>query len=398
MFVNLIFAHVAFIYRFSWIIIVNNVIIFESRRDIMLQKYLYGHQDDSQTNYDAVRYSFMLSAIAVIHLVFMVVFYIMGVYFMGIYNTAIVIMYFSISRIISNIRQLGKIYFILLIEVVLHSCLASIFVGWNFGFMFYLSGLIPVSFYLAFSIKSFKRKLLYPFVTAVVVFTSYITILTLAHFIPVIYPDCGAGFRIFCTYFNIIIGLTITFLFSALFAVEVNSMQLRMESEHERLEDEASYDPLTHFLNRRSMDERLNHTHRNAIINDVPYSLIMGDIDNFKKFNDSYGHDCGDFVLQSISKIISAQIRSKDSACRWGGEEFLILVNDGPETAVEVANRIRSAIEEYEFNYEGKTLHVTITLGVSGYYSSAKIKTLIEIADKRLYKGKESGRNCVVSS
>ncbi|MCR5673337.1 MAG: GGDEF domain-containing protein [Lachnospiraceae bacterium] len=364
----------------------------------MLQKYLYGHQDDSQTNYDAVRYSFMLSAIAVIHLVFMVVFYIMGVYFMGIYNTAIVIMYFSISRIISNIRQLGKIYFILLIEVVLHSCLASIFVGWNFGFMFYLSGLIPVSFYLAFSIKSFKRKLLYPFVTAVVVFTSYITILTLAHFIPVIYPDCGAGFRIFCTYFNIIIGLTITFLFSALFAVEVNSMQLRMESEHERLEDEASYDPLTHFLNRRSMDERLNHTHRNAIINDVPYSLIMGDIDNFKKFNDSYGHDCGDFVLQSISKIISAQIRSKDSACRWGGEEFLILVNDGPETAVEVANRIRSAIEEYEFNYEGKTLHVTITLGVSGYYSSAKIKTLIEIADKRLYKGKESGRNCVVSS
>ena len=364
----------------------------------MLQKFLYGHQDDSQTNYDAIRYSIMLTGIAIIHFAFMIIFYIMGVNFMGIYNTAIVIMYFAISRIISNIKHLGRLYFVVLAEVVIHSCLATVFVGWNFGFMFYLTGLIPASFYFAFSIISFKRKLLYPFVTSGVIISAYLIVLTLAHFINPVYPDCGAGFRIFCTYLNIIIGLSITFIFSAFFAVEVNSMQLRMESEHERLEDEASYDPLTHFLNRRSMDERLNHTHRNAIINDVPYSLIMADIDFFKKVNDTYGHDCGDFVLQSISKIITAQIRSKDSACRWGGEEFLILVNDGQDIAVEVANRIRAAIESYEFNYEGRTLHVTITLGVSGYYSSAKVKTLIEIADKRLYKGKENGRNQVVSS
>ena len=113
---------------------------------------------------------------------------------------------------------------------------------------------------------------------------------------------------------------------------------------------------------------------------------------------DQNRHDCGDFVLQNISKIISAQIRAKDSACRWGGEEFLILINDAPEIAVEVANRIRAAIEEFDFYYEGKSINVTITLGLSGYYSSAKVKTLIEIADKRLYKGKENGRNQVVSA
>ncbi len=364
----------------------------------MLQKLIYGHQDDSQTNYDAIRYSMMLTGTAIIHFVFMVVFYIMGVYFMAIYNTAVVIMYAYTSKIISNIKNLGHLFWVVLAEVVIHSCLATLFVGWNFGFMFYLISMIPTSFYLAFSISAFKRKLLYPFVTAVTVFSAYIIILSMAHFVPVVYPDLPSGFRIFLTYMNIIIGFAVTFIFSALFAVEVNSMQLRMESEQERLEDEASYDPLTHFLNRRSMDERLNHTHRNAIINDMPYSLIMADIDHFKVFNDSYGHDCGDFVLQSIAKIITAQIRAKDSACRWGGEEFLILVNDSQDIAVDVANRIRSAIEAYEFNYEGKTLHVTITLGVSGYYSSAKVKTLIEIADKRLYKGKENGRNQVVSS
>ena len=364
----------------------------------MLQKLLYGHQDDSQTNYDAVRYSALLSGTAAVHFLFMVTFYIMGVIFMGIYNTAIVLLYIYTARIISNIKRLGILYWVVLGEVVLHSCLATIFVGWNFGFMFYVSSLIPTSFYLAFSIRAFRRKLIYPFVTSGVVFTSYLTMLTIAHFVTPVYPDCAPFFRVFLTYVNIITGLLITFLFSALFAVEVNSMQLRMETEQERLEDEASYDPLTHFLNRRSMDERLNHTHRNAIINDIPYSLIMGDIDNFKQFNDTYGHDCGDFVLQNIARIITAQIRSKDSACRWGGEEFLILVNDEQSIAVEVANRIRSAIEAFDFNYEGKSLHVTITLGVSGYYSSAKVKTLIEIADKRLYKGKESGRNMVVSS
>ncbi|MCR5590205.1 MAG: GGDEF domain-containing protein [Lachnospiraceae bacterium] len=364
----------------------------------MLQNLLYGHQGDSQTNYDAMRYSAILSGSAIIHFIFMVFFYIMGVYPVAIYNTAIVIMYFYIAKIVSNIKLYTHLYLIVMAEVVLHSCLATLFVGWGFGFMFYLSSLIPISFYLAFSITSFRRRLIYPFVTAGTVFVAYLVMRGLTFGIEPISGKFPIGFEVLFNYMNIIIGLALTFVFSALFAVEVNSMQLRMETEQERLEDEASYDPLTHFLNRRSMDERLNHTHRNAIINDMPYSLIMGDIDHFKIFNDTYGHDCGDFVLQNISRIISAQIRSKDSACRWGGEEFLILVNDGPDIAVEVANRIRAAIESFEFNYEGKALHVTITLGVSGYYSSAKVKTLIEIADKRLYKGKSNGRNQVVSS
>ena len=364
----------------------------------MLQKLLYGHQDDTQTNYDAIRYSFMLTAIAVIHFIFMVIFFIMGVTVMGIYNTAIVILYAYLSRVVSNIKAWANLYYTMLTEVVIHSCLATLFVGWNYGFMFYLIALIPVSFYLAFSIKAMKRKLVYPFVTSGIVFFAYMVMRGITYAIPPLSGNMKMAPEVFFNYMNLIVGLGMTFLFSALFAIEVNSMQLKMESEQERLEDEASYDPLTHFLNRRSMDERLSHTHRNAIINDVPYSLIMADIDHFKIVNDTYGHDCGDFVLQNISKIISAQIRAKDSACRWGGEEFLILINDAPEIAVEVANRIRAAIEEFDFYYEGKSIHVTITLGVSGYYSSAKVKTLIEIADKRLYKGKENGRNQVVSA
>lgn len=364
----------------------------------MLQKLIYGHQGDSQTNYDAIRYSMLVTGISMIHFVFMIMFFLCGVTPMGLYNVAIVVMYFIISRNMSNLKIYNILFYIVLAEVVIHSSVATILVGWDCGFMYYLISLIPVSFYLAFSISVFKRQLKYPFITAGVVFVLMLVIRGVTLFKDPIYSNIPISFRVVFSYMNLIIGLLCCFLFSAMFAIEVNSMQLMMESEQEKLEDQAAYDPLTHFLNRRSMDERLTHAHRNAIINDVPYSLIMGDIDHFKQFNDTYGHDCGDYVLQTISKIITTQIRAKDSACRWGGEEFLILVSDSSEIAVEVANRIRSTIDNHEFYYNGKSLHVTITLGVSGYYASSKVKTLIEIADKRLYKGKENGRNQVVSN
>lgn len=364
----------------------------------MLSELIYGHFEDAQTNRDAFRYAFITQAVGVIHLVFCIIFYLSKVYPLAIYNTFVVLLYFSISRTISSITNYTKLYLIYLIEVILHSVLATIMIGYDFLFMFYLIAMIPVSFYLAFSVSSFNRRLFYPFLTTGCVTVAELATRINSYFCEPLYPNIGKGFFVFLSVFNIIIALSTTFIFSALFAIEVNSMQLLMESDKEKLADQASYDPLTHFLNRRSMDTRLDNAHRNAIINDVPYSLIMGDIDHFKQFNDTYGHDCGDFVLQNISKIVSAQIRANDAASRWGGEEFLILINDNVDIAREVAERIRKAIDDYDFYYEGKSLHVTMTLGVSGYYSSSKIKTLIEIADKRLYKGKENGRNQVVTN
>lgn len=364
----------------------------------MLERLIYGHFNDSQTNQDAFRYTFITNAIALVHFIFCITFFLMKLYQMGIYNIVVVILYLIIAHNLSNLHSYAKIFFFYLGEIIIHSSLATYLVGWEYGFMFYLVSLIPVSFYLAFAITSFKRRLFYPFFTSGLVFITVVAsrIYTFIYQPP--FQVDAQGFRVFLYLFNIGIALTATFLFSALFAIEVNSMQLIMESEQEKLEDQASIDPLTHFLNRRSMEEKLNNAHRNALINSVTYSLIMCDIDHFKTFNDSYGHDCGDYVLQSISKIITTQVRSKDSVCRWGGEEFLILVSDSNEIARDVAERIRKSIEEYEFFYEGQSLHVTITLGVSTYFTSSKVKTLIDIADKRLYKGKENGRNQVVTN
>lgn len=364
----------------------------------MFDGVLFGRSSDSQANYDALRYSVITNGVAIVHFIFCIIFLSMRIFPMTIYNIFIFIMYFWLSKKLSENKSLLNIYYIYIAEILVHSTIATICIGWQFAFMYYLIGLIPVSFYLTFSVSVFKRRLFYPFFTSALVLIDFFCVRIYSLNFAPLYPNTRTAYMVTLSTINYLIGFGCTFLFSALFAIEVNSMQLMMESEQEKLEDQASYDPLTHFLNRRTMDERLTSAHRNAIINNVNYSLIMCDIDHFKQFNDTYGHDCGDFVLQCISKIISAQTRGKDSVSRWGGEEFLILVSDNIDIATEVAERIRKAIEEYDFYYEGKSLHVTITLGVSTYFPSSKVKTLIEIADKRLYKGKENGRNQVVNS
>ena len=363
----------------------------------MFDKYLYRNGDDTQTNYDALRYSAITIGTAAIHAIMMIAFLVMRVTPMVIYNIFIVLLYYFLSKNMSDIKLYNKLYFIYLFEVIIHCILATVFVGWDYGFFFYTISWIPVTFYLTFSISSFNRKMFYPIFTTIVVFVSYVIMRIVTWIVDPVYTFDTNGFRYFFYFFNTTIGFLMTLIFSALFSIEITSLRLRLENENHNLEDQANYDPLTHFLNRRSMNERLEQAHRNALINDVHYSLIMCDIDHFKTFNDQNGHDCGDFVLKTISQIIYSQIRAKDCVCRWGGEEFLILISGESTMASEIAERIRRSIEEYEFSYEGKILHVTISMGVSAYYTNSKLSTLIEIADKRLYKGKESGRNIVIS-
>ncbi len=365
----------------------------------MLLKDVKNVNDDKQTNYDAIRYSRIIYLSGLVHAIFTILFFSMHAFPLAIYNLFTVIFYFSTANLlISKPNWYVKLFVLYLIEVIFQAGFATISLGWNYGFMFYTVAFIPISFYITFSIATFKRKMVYPITTTIIIFVSFIAVRLCTYSISPIYSNVNRKYEMILYILNTVIAFMATFLFSALFAIEVNSMQMKLENENQNLETQASYDPLTKFLNRRSMDEQLNRAHRNALINGVEYGLIMCDIDDFKHVNDTYGHDCGDYVLTNIAKLIAAQIRTKDAACRWGGEEFLILINGDKNTTEEVAHRIRAGVEKYEFYYDGNNINITITLGVSSYYPNSKIKTLIEIADKRLYKGKGNGKNQVVVS
>ncbi len=152
-------------------------------------------------------------------------------------------------------------------------------------------------------------------------------------------------------------------------------------------------DALSGLYNRRYMNKKLEDEVLKYQRNKTPFSLLLLDIDNFKKINDTYGHDKGDFVIKKISDLMQENIRNTDICARWGGEEFIILAsNSNLVSAVELANNLKNLIENSEF---GVSDNVTVSIGVSCIDKYLEQEKLLKVVDNALYKAKEKGRNRV---
>lgn len=160
----------------------------------------------------------------------------------------------------------------------------------------------------------------------------------------------------------------------------------------------AIYDTLTNLYNRRYFEERLDIEAQKSFRSGVPLSLVMLDIDHFKKVNDTFGHTEGDQILCKISSILKNCVRKKDTVARYGGEEFILIL---PETALEqsfvIAERIRQSVEKNLFELGRAHVHLTVSMGISNF-PSHRVKSkeeLVKIADQALYDAKRRGRNKV---
>lgn len=176
---------------------------------------------------------------------------------------------------------------------------------------------------------------------------------------------------------------------------------IRDVTEEHRMLDELKRisitDALTGLFNRRYIDTTLATEFDRARRTNKPLSVLLLDVDFFKKFNDTHGHDQGDRVLQAVGACMKSSIRHYDSACRYGGEEFvMILPETGVQGACTIGNRLRVAVEEMEVD----GLKVTISLGAATYpgLDVRKAEQLLEAADAALYKSKEAGRNRLTSA
>ncbi|HQO09958.1 MAG TPA: diguanylate cyclase [Clostridiales bacterium] len=161
----------------------------------------------------------------------------------------------------------------------------------------------------------------------------------------------------------------------------------------------ARTDPLTRLSNRRDILDKIKYEALKFERSGEKFVIVISDIDNFKTFNDSYGHDCGDFVLVNLANLMRSVLRKQDCIGRWGGEEFIFLM---PKTDFEggtmVAEKIRKKIESETFYYRDIKLNITMTFGVNVYDSIIDIDYCINKADEALYHGKYKGKNCVVRS
>lgn len=165
----------------------------------------------------------------------------------------------------------------------------------------------------------------------------------------------------------------------------------------ERLKTVINYDVLTHLLNRRRLAPYMKNALFRAKEKNEKFSVLIFDLDNFKKVNDTYGHACGDEILKMAANTISKGIKRTDYAFRWGGEEFMVLLKAEKDIAVKAAERIRKEIEDQIVEYNNQKIKMTTTVGVSEYTEGATSESIFAIADANLYKGKKNGKNQVVS-
>jgi diguanylate cyclase (GGDEF)-like protein len=176
--------------------------------------------------------------------------------------------------------------------------------------------------------------------------------------------------------------------------------QIQIINQLRTIERLSMMDQLTELPNRRSLDERLRMEWRQAKREHTPISILMLDVDNFKRFNDIYGHQQGDLVLQIVANILPQSFRrAGDFAARWGGEEFIVLLpNTFLDGALVVAEKIRAAVENTVIPcVDGSTIGLTISIGANSHLPEQGDLTdaFISGADKALYAAKEAGRNRV---
>lgn len=174
-----------------------------------------------------------------------------------------------------------------------------------------------------------------------------------------------------------------------------------LQQELDEVRRESLIDPLTKLNNRKAFDEGLKAGIESARRDGKPLALVITDIDHFKKFNDTYGHQTGDQVLRLVAMTLSANVKSKDIAARYGGEEFAIIL---PDTSLgkarQIAEKMREAVQArvlLKRSTNEKLGRVTASFGVALFSPEDTAETLLERADTCLYAAKDEGRNCVIA-
>jgi len=180
--------------------------------------------------------------------------------------------------------------------------------------------------------------------------------------------------------------------------LKIKLLQSELREKNEQLSRLSTTDPLTGLRNRRYVDEILNIEVLRARRYQSPLTLLMADLDHFKRVNDDHGHQAGDAVLRGVAEVLRSSLRATDVGGRYGGEEFIVIMaQNSVDGATQFAERWRQTVEAARFLIpDGRDVEVTISIGVAGYHGREQTASdLIAEADTALYAAKEAGRNQV---
>ncbi len=324
----------------------------------------------------------MAISFLMIHILMICVFYKCGVTPMVIFNA------FSIVFYVFMLFVLYKEWFpffaiAIYLEVAAHMTCAVILTGWNSGFQITLIGMSVLALYSEYTGRALKLKIIRMMPACILGMFLYLGSYVYLQYHPAPYSLPAKTEYALSLLWGVIVFVIMLFVLQLLVYIAISS--------ENQLEYQLSHDKLTGLPNRYYLSTQFENVEKE----NSDYWIAISDIDNFKKINDNYGHNCGDYVLKTIGEIFG----KKDVLVgRWGGEEFLFLRKMEKDTdPFKYVDDIRKEIEQTDFSYEGQKLAVTMTFGMSYFRGSDGLYGAIRDADEKLYAGKHSGKNKVVN-
>lgn len=347
------------------------------------------HRDERRTISQMER--LVSAAIGSYHMLLLLVFWHYGIWVMLGANIISVLTYVLAEQAARKERN-SLFFYLIYIEILVHMILAVVMVGGECGFELYGFAVLPLIYYSYYVVLITEKRddIAGRRILAILAVGISIGIKVYSRFVPAMYVLGSASVRYVMYLMNLSIIAVSVMAFQNIYISQIIAMRRTLIRKNVILDNMARTDVLTGLNNRRAVMEFLELPRQVS----GTYSVVMADIDDFKKINDTYGHEQGDMVLVRLAEIFRESVRSSDIVCRWGGEEFVVvLMKCGVADAEKIADKIRKGVEKEVFpKIAGK---VTMTFGIAGS-ENIEGEDLLETADKKLYEGKRTGKNCVI--
>ena len=325
------------------------------------------------------------------HLIFITIFYKYDITPLYYYNYLSLVVFSILLVTVIKKKTITFVMILASLEILIHQFFAVKLLGWEYGFQYYIIA-IPGLILLG-DFKHISIPIIISLLSTLLVILIYFHSLT--HPPTFQLEEIKSGLYLF----NLISVAALLAVFSGLFAYMSRQHEAALLNAHEQLYVTATTDSMTKLANRLKtfdlIEDQIVRTKRTG----KPFTLAIGDIDDFKMVNDNHGHDVGDAVIIKIAQIMKDSLREQDIIGRWGGEEFMIVlpdtnINDGKEAL----NKLRKNVSRNPIITNNASINITLTLGVSASNYAETIDEIIKLADNALYEGKRGTKNCIVLS
>ncbi len=330
---------------------------------------------------------FISASFLLIHVSMLVIFLRCGVTPMAVFNLGSIAFYLFSFALIQK-EMLGLYTDLVYAEVVAHMSCAVLLTGWDSDFQVAIVGMNAFVFFSEYLERYLDIRHAHALPLCVIGTFSYLGTCAVSALRPAPYAITST--------MSLFLRLAWGAIVFAVSAMVLQAFVREANKSEKALSRRLMHDKLTGLPNRYYVTDYLDKLSRDGKLD--KYWIALADIDDFKRVNDTYGHNCGDLVLENVAQMLRESLKDA-KVCRWGGEEFLAIgpIGDGVEAQLELLDRARKTVAGRRLWYDEHRVGVTITMGFAAYEKGYTTSEWINAADEKLYVGKQSGKNQVVA-